>query len=85
MAGSGYRIHLSIEATAFVAGLPRREQRRVLDAAERIAKHPFGPRGFRSIDSAGRVIENVTSGPHQFSFWVDHGAREIRITEILRV
>jgi len=31
------------------------------------------------------VIENLLLGAYLFTYWVDHGAREVRITEIVKV
>ena len=36
--GSDYRSHLSLEAAAFLVSLPRRQQKRVLDLADQIAR-----------------------------------------------
>jgi len=83
--GSGYRSVLSLEAAVVLASLPSRRQRQILDAADRIAAHPFQPGDFRSRDQAGRTVINLLDHGCLFSYWVDHASREIRITEITRI
>lgn len=85
MPDGGYQSHLALEAVAFVVALPRREQRRVLDLADQIAKQPFGIGDYRTVDAEGRTVENLLLENYHFSFWTDHGSREVRITEIIRV
>ena len=81
----GYQSHLSLEAVAFVVALPKRKQRRVLDLADQIARHPFKIGDYAMVDSTGRTVENLLLEGYLFSYWVDHAAREVRISEIIRV
>ncbi|HUG10960.1 MAG TPA: hypothetical protein VMM36_08095 [Opitutaceae bacterium] len=85
MAEAGYHSHLSLEAVAFVVALPKKGQRRVLSLADRVAKKPFAIGDFRTVDVAGRTIENILLEDYLFSFWVDHASCEVRIFEIIRV
>lgn len=80
-----YESHLSLEAVAFVAALPKRKQRLVLGLAAQIARHPLRIGDYALPDATGRQIENLLLEGYLFSFWVDHGAREVRISEIVRV
>jgi hypothetical protein len=82
---SKYSSHLSAEAVAFLFSLPRRKQRKVLDIADRLAAYPLKGGDYRSKDAVGHMIESVLMDEFLFAYWVDHSAREVRITEILRV
>lgn len=82
---SGYSSHLSIPATAFLTGLPRRKQKVVLDLAEQLALHPFRLSDYRTTDAAGREMENLLIDDWLFTYWVDHAVKEVRITEIVKV
>lgn len=85
MSEGDYESHLSHEAVAFVVGLSKRKQRLVLNLADQIARHPFQIGDYQKVDAAGRTIENLLLEGYLFSYWVDHGAREVRISEIIRV
>lgn len=80
-----YHSHLSLEAVAFVVALPKKSQRRVLNLADQIARQPFEIGDYRTVDAAGRMIENILLDGYLFSFWVDHAGCEVRIFEIIRV
>ena len=82
---AGYGSHLSSESAAFLIALPRRQQRLVLDLADQIATHPFQISDYQTTDADDRVIENLLLGAYLFTYWVDHAAREVRITEIVKV
>ncbi len=82
---AAYGSHLSLAAAAFVAGLPKRKQRTVLELAEQIARQPFRIGDYQATDSAGRTVENLLLHGFIFTYWVDHAAREVRIAEILKV
>lgn len=81
----GYASHLSSEAAAFLIALPRRQQRVVLDPADQIATHPFQISDYQTAGAAGRLIENLLLDAYLFTYWVDHAAQEVRITEIVKV
>jgi hypothetical protein len=80
-----YESHLSREAVAFVVGLSKRRQRVVFDLADRIARQPSKIGDYQYIDTAGRAIENLRLEGYVFSYWVDHGSKEVRVTENIRL
>ena len=80
-----YESHLSREAVAFVVGLSKKRQRLVLDLADQLARQPSKIGDNQFVDSVGRPIENIRLEGYLFSYWVDHLAREVRITEIVRL
>jgi hypothetical protein len=85
MAESGYTSHLSLPAAAMVANLPRRRQRQVLDLADQLAMQPFEIGDYRTEDAVGHTVENLLIDGFLFTYWVDHAAKEVRITEIIKV
>lgn len=80
-----YESHLSREAVAFVTGLSKRRQKLVLDLADQLARYPSRIGDYKSVDSAGRAIEHIRLEGYLFSYWVDPWAREVRISEIVRL
>jgi hypothetical protein len=80
-----YESTLSREAVALVVLLSKRQQRLVLDLADQIARQPFQIGDYPTVDAVGRRVENLLLQGYLFSFWVDHGAREVRISEIIKV
>lgn len=82
---SGYRSHLSLEAAAFLVSLTKRQQRRVLNLADQIARHPFQIGDSQTVDAEGRTVENLLLEQYLFSYWTDHASREVRISEIIKV
>jgi hypothetical protein len=82
---SHYTSHFASEAVAAVLQLPGRKRFKVLDIAERIAAHPIRIGDYATTDSTGRVIQNLLIDEFLFSYWIDEGARHVRITEIVVV
>ena len=56
---AGYTSHLSSQAAALPIGLPRRQQRRILDLADQIALHPFRISDYQTSDDAGHEVDNL--------------------------
>ncbi|OHE77932.1 MAG: hypothetical protein A3G75_04650 [Verrucomicrobia bacterium RIFCSPLOWO2_12_FULL_64_8] len=80
-----YESHLSMPAAGFIASLPRRQQQKVLDLVEQIGRHPFQIGDYRMRDASGREVENLLIEGFLFTYWVDHAAKEVRISEIIRL
>ena len=57
----------------------------MLDLADQIARQPFQIGDYSTADATGRRVENLLLDGFLFSFWVDHAAREVRISEIIKV
>jgi len=76
--------HLSAQA-AFIVGLPRRKQRVALDLAEQLARNRFRVSDYRMPDMTGRDLANLLIEGFLFTYWVDHAAKEVRITEIVKL
>lgn len=67
---------------AWLVELPRRKQRQVRGLARQLADHPFVRSDYVLPDDSGRPIEHLLMGDFVFSYWLDHAAREVRITDI---
>jgi hypothetical protein len=70
------------QAAIFIVALTRRRQRQAMETVAQMARHPFVPRDFSTTDAAGRVIEHLLVEKFAVSYWVDHVARLVMITEI---
>jgi hypothetical protein len=77
-----YRPVLFDQAAIFIVALPRRRQRQALETVARMARHPFVPSDFSTTDADGRIIEHLLVEKFAVSYWVDHAARLVMITEI---
>ena len=80
-----YTSYLSREAVASLTLLPKKKQRVVLDLADQIARQPFQIGDYATEDAVGRRVENLLLEGFLFSFRVEHAAREVRISEIIKV
>ena len=82
---SRYSCCFSTESVSFVLGLATQKQRKVLDLAEGISAAPQSIGDYQTTDASGRTIENLLIDEFLFTYRIDHAAREVQITEILRV
>ena len=76
---------LSGVAAAFLVALPRSRQKSVILQVFQLAKDPHQPGDYSSTDDSGRPLQNLLLGDWHFTFWPDHAARELRITDITEV
>ena len=81
----GYGCYLSAEAVAFVLGLPKPKQRKVVDLIDRIRASPEQIGDYQTTDAKGRPIEHLLLEEFLFTYWIDHASKEVQITEILGV
>lgn len=77
-----YRPSFSALAAEFILSLPKRRQRIVMDRAYELARYPFLESDYRLEDTDGRMIEHLLVDAVVFSYWVDHAAKLVMITEI---
>lgn len=77
--------YLSAESVSFVAGLPKQKQRKIIDLVELITASPERISDYQTTDAIGRPIENLLLEEFLFTYWIDHAAKEVQITEILKV
>lgn len=76
---------LAGKAAAFLAGLSKAKQRKVIGLAFQLAEHPSQIGDYTTQDATGRRLENILLGEWHFTFWADHAVREFRITDIAEV
>jgi hypothetical protein len=74
-----YRPIFSDSAVEFLATLPRRRQRRLLDRAQELASDPFLVPDIKLMDDEGREISHVLVDDFLFSFWPDHAMKVVMI------
>jgi len=79
---ASYRPSFSDLATESILSLPKRRQRRVMDRAYELARYPFLESDYRLVDANGRTIDHLLVDGVVFSYWVDHPAKLVMITEI---
>jgi hypothetical protein len=77
-----YRPVFSEGAADFLLQLPRRRQREVIALARQLAAHPLVRSDYRLLDETGREIEHLLIEDYVFAYWLDHGEREVRLTDI---
>jgi hypothetical protein len=82
---SAYEPVLSGQASAYLVGLSRAKQRKVIGLIFRLAEYPSQLGDYATTEAGGRAIQHLLVGEWHFSFWPDHAARELRITDIAEV
>lgn len=78
----GYRPVFSDSAVEFFTAVPRRRQRKLLDRAHELAADPFLAPDYQSIDAEARTVAHLLVDGLVFTYWVDHAARRVMITDI---
>ena len=79
---AAYRPVFSAGAADFLVQLPKRRQREIITLARKLAEHPFVRSDYRLPDETGREIEHLLIEDYVFAYWLDHGEREVRLTDI---
>jgi hypothetical protein len=80
-----YSYVLSEVASAFAFRLPRAEQQRLATACRLLATAPHREGDYTTTDHTDRVLQNLLIDDWVFTFWADHAAKELRITEVVQV
>lgn len=79
---SPYSPCFAAEAAEFLAQLPKPRQRRALRLAQTLAANPFVRSDYAIADESGREQQHLLIEDFVFTYWLDHAARELRITDI---
>lgn len=83
MAETGkYRPSFSDLAAEFILALPKRRQRKAMDRAYELARYPFLESDYQIIATTGRTIDHILIDGFVISYWIDHAAKLVMITEI---
>jgi hypothetical protein len=77
-----YEPVVSGQASSFIVGLSKAKQRRIIALIFQLSDHPLQLGDYATREENGREIQHLLLGDWHFSFWPDHGARELRFTEI---
>jgi hypothetical protein len=77
-----YRPLYSDLAAEFILSLPKRRQRKLLDACNQLSKNPFFPSDYTVSDSDGRPIEHIAVEGFLISYWVDHAVGKVMVIEV---
>jgi hypothetical protein len=78
----GYHPVFSEGAAEFLLQLPKRRQRKVVALARQLASHPHVRSDYSLRDESGRDIGHLMIEGWVSAYWLDHAAREIRLTDI---
>jgi hypothetical protein len=80
---AGWEFHASERVARFLAGLTVREETRLLDIFERMAKYPrLQPGDLSRIDAKGRPTWLRFADGFAIIFWIDDAQKEIRVTDV---
>jgi len=80
-----YEPVLSGKASSFLIGESKAKQKKIIAMIFQLADHPSQLGDYSVREDDGRVLQHLLVGDWHLSFWADHGARELRITEISEV
>lgn len=82
---SSYETVLSAKASAFLVGLSKAKQRRLIGLLFKLAENPNQIGDYSEPDDTGREIQFLWLRDLLIAFWPDHPVRELRIVEIHEV
>jgi hypothetical protein len=77
-----YHPCFAVEAAEFLCQLPKSRQRRALRLAQALAANPFVRSDYAVADESGREQEHLLIEDFVYTYWLDHAAHELRITDI---
>jgi len=60
----------------------RRERNLILRFLDELASDPFQEGDFQEKDDDGRAVQIKVIGRYALTFWSDHSAKEVRVTQI---
>jgi hypothetical protein len=72
-------IHESVLSSAPKVG---GERRQMMDFIRWLGEHPSAQGDYADTDATGRRREVMIVGRHAITFWADHAAKEIKVTNI---
>lgn len=77
-----YQIFLRSEAIEALHGIRGTSRRSIAFFIDSLASSPLQAGDYSSQDSTGREISIKILGSHAVTYWADHPAKEIKITDI---
>lgn len=82
MSTGGYRPAFSEGAAEFLFELPPRRRRKAVSLVRQLAANPHVRSDYVLTDDSGRPVDHILIEDFVIAYWLDHGAREIRIVDI---
>jgi hypothetical protein len=80
-----YEPVFSAKAWEVLLACSRRRQGRIARLAHALADFPFRVGDYQTLDSTGRSLENLRIDGFVFTYWPDHGAKELRIVDLVEL
>ena len=80
---SSYAYVLEAGAARFLVAVELSETRFLMGCFEWLARHPQEAGVVSHRDQAGRTVQAHLMGRYTIAAWTDHGAREVRIVEVI--
>ncbi len=80
-----YEPVFSLKAWEVFLACSKRRQAKLAGLAYALADFPFRVGDYQSRDSVGRPLENLRIDGFLFTYWADHGTKELRIIEIIEL
>ena len=80
-----YEPVLSSQAVAFLVGLSKSRQRKLIDLISQLSENPSQVGDYSELDDVGRTVQFMLIRNIVIAFWADDAVRELRIVEIEEV
>jgi hypothetical protein len=80
-----YEPVLSSQAVAFLVGLSKPRQRKLIDLIFQLSENPSQVGDYSEPDDAGRTVQFMLIRNVVIAFWADDAVKELRIVEIEEV
>ena len=80
-----YEPVLSSQAVAFLVGLSKSRQRKLIDLISQLSENPSQVGDYSELDDAGRTVQFMLIRNIVIAFSADDAVRELRIVEIEEV
>ncbi len=80
-----YEPVLSSKAAAFLIGLSKARQRKLIGLLYQLTDSPSQIGDYSESDETGREVQFILVRDLLIAFWADHAVRELRIVEIEEV
>ena len=80
-----YEPVFSAKAWEILLACSRRRQARIARLAYALADYPYRVSDYQTADSIGRPVENLRMEGFIFTYWPDHGVKELRIVDLVEL
>ena len=80
-----YEPVFSAKAWEVLLACSKRRQARIARLAYALADYPYRVGDYQTSDSTGRPLENLRMEGFIFTYWPDHGVKELRIVDLVEL